>query len=93
MGNDNCIWVIEKKEGKVSYGIAKHAFDQIEASTQVIKNQGRFNMKKCIVAETFDHIVIEFLKKKKIVHLNLNNDKNEPDYRHIVNAVKNLTDR
>ena len=83
------LWIIECKSS-VSRQEASKAIEQIEGCHRVINNAGKWEIKNCVIANSFTQDAAISLKKKQILHLQFNNNTNNEEQRNIINAVKKI---
>ncbi|MGC8686962.1 MAG: hypothetical protein ACP5SF_05355 [Thermoplasmata archaeon] len=86
--SDKNLWVIECKSKVDSQKTANTAVTQINGCLEVIHIDGKWKIKKCVIAESFCHDVVLILKNYNVLHYNFSSSK-EPEKK-IINAVKKI---
>jgi hypothetical protein len=86
------LWIIERKS-KVGDSEASTAIEQIEGCLKVIDVVVDWEIKKCVIGESFGNEAARKLGINKIVHFRFKNSRTLKEEKDIVNAVKKITGR
>jgi hypothetical protein len=83
------LWIIECK-GKVDSNAASKAINQIEKCLDVIRNVNGWEIKKCVIGNSYKQEAARLLANKKILHIEFKNSRTEEGMKNIVEAVKKI---
>ena len=83
------LWVIERK-GKVDRGKASDAIGQIEGCLNIIKSSQDWSIRRCVIANSFEHDAVLLLSQKKVMHFEITNSRNKEEIKNIINAVNQI---
>ena len=85
------IWIIECKSA-VQTKQAKEAVEQIRGCFEKIKNARGWEIKKCVVGNTFDQLAVKELERSKIVHIERGASRTEEWKTGVLEAINQLTE-
>lgn len=83
------LWIIECK-GRVDSSAASKAITQIEKCISVIRNVNGWEIKKCVIGDSFRHEAARLLESKKISHIEFKDSRTEERIKKVVEAVKKI---
>lgn len=84
------LWIIECKS-KVSSSTAQKAIKQIDGCMEVIRNLHGWNINKCVIGKSYEHLAVKLLYKNDILHYEFEKPNQKQEIKNIINAVKNLS--